>query len=87
MCISSVEFDWLLRFLVGWFTLGQFPHQQGAEYLEEREVCNGQCEMESQRHIVGSPIVSTRDQRSANTQIVCVSARLFLCVCAYGEGE
>ena len=85
MCISSVEFDGLLRFLVGWFTLGQFPHQQGAEDLEEREVCNGQCEMESQRHIVGSPIVSTRATRDLPIHKLC--ACLFLCVCAYGEGE
>ena len=67
------------------------------EWNEGRQVgwsvCSGQCEMESQRRIVGSPIVSTRDQRPANTQIVCVSvfvcvcSDLFLCVCAYGEGE
>ena len=39
-------------------------------------VCSGQCEIESQRHIVGSPIVS--NLQPANTQAGCWIHRLFV---------
>ena len=61
------------------------------EWNEGRQVgwsvCSGQCEMESQRRIVGSPIVS---RGHANTQaivgrIVCVL--VFVCVCVREGGE
>ena len=44
--------------------------------LEVWLVCSGQCEMESQRHIVGSPIVS--NLQPANTQAGCWIHRLFV---------